>query len=322
MPPVIDARSLTKSYGGRKGIEDLTFSVERGEIYGYLGPNGAGKTTTIRLMLDFVRPSRGHIDVLGVSSRRGRDVRRRVGYLPGELGLYDESTGLKSLDLYGKLSGGYTPLRDWVCDALQLTRDDLKRRIRHYSKGMKQKLGIVQAIQHDPELLILDEPTSGLDPVVQARFFEVLREFRRRGRTVFFSSHILSEVEHLCDRVGVLREGRLVLDAKLSELTVQTDRLLYVRFAAPGTPPHVEIVADVDAATAPASEAAPLAAQQIPGARHFREEGEWSVYAVSPRDVPELIQYLAHVRPIDFRLESALGESFLQLYGVGGPSSK
>lgn len=301
MVPVIEARSLTRTYGARRGVDDLTLVVERGEIYGYLGPNGAGKTTTIRLMLDFVRPSRGEVLILGESPRGNRHLRRRVGYLPGELGLYDSMTGLQSLNLYASLSGGFTPLRDWACDALQLTSDDLRRRVRHYSKGMKQKLGIVQALQHDPDLLILDEPTSGLDPLVQARFFEVLREFRRRGRTVFFSSHVLSEVEHLCDRVGVLREGKLVLDARLSDLLIQADRLLYIRLD--------------PAALASGKEPA---APQIPHARFFRREGEWMVYAVTPAEIPDLLLVLARLQPADFRLESALEESFLQLYGAGG----
>lgn len=361
MPPVIEARSLTRTYGPRRGIENLTLAVEPGEIYGCLGPNGSGKTTTIRLMLDFIRPSRGEIRVLGETPKRGRRLRRRIGYLPGELGFPEEMTGLGALKLYAGLStGGYAPLRDWACDALQLSSADLRRRIRHYSKGTKQKLGIVQALQHDPDLLILDEPTDGLDPVVQARFFEVLREFRRRGRTVFFSTHVLSEVEALCDRVGVLREGQLVLDGRLSDLMASTDRLLYVRFAPPAEAGQEEAMAapETPEAQSPGAEAeggapeglvgaaeggdgvastplpgpAPARADEtaagpapadagppeIPGARFFRREGEWLVYAVPPRAVPDLLQYLATVRPLDFRLEAALDRSLLHLYSAGG----
>ena len=306
MTAAIRARGLTKTYGGGKGLFDLDLTVETGEIFGYLGPNGAGKTTTIRLMLDFIRPGRGSLEVLGAapSARASRRSRAAIGYLPGELGLPESSTGAATLSLYAGLSGGGAPLRGWLCEALNLDAADLRKPVSTYSKGMKQKVGIVQAMQHDPRLLILDEPTGGLDPVVQARFFEVLREFRRRGRTIFFSSHVLSEVEAVCDRVGVLRDGRLVLDRPVPELAAEAGRLLHVRLEAPAVAP-------------PASASPDLLPPRFGDSRFLRHDGAWLVYAVDPKSTPGVLRDLAEASPADFRLESALDQSLLALYGVG-----
>ena len=190
MDAVIDVRDATKSYPGRRGVFDLTFSVKPGEIFGYLGPNGAGKTTTIRMMLGLVRPSGGSVRVFGMKPGSRALGRGRIGYLPGELGFYDEMTGDRALALYADLTGRPASLTDWLCERLEFHPGDRARRIKTYSKGTRQKLGLVQALQHDPDLAILDEPTSGLDPLAQRELWDVLRELRARGRTIFFSSHV------------------------------------------------------------------------------------------------------------------------------------
>ena len=205
---VIETRSLTKTYGKARGVADLNLQVQRGEIFGFLGPNGAGKTTTIRLLLDILRPTRGMALVLGLDPRMdGRAIRKRMGYLPGELALYPGLTGREILDYSAHLRGGVPRAEiDRLAGLLDI---DLGRPIRTYSHGNRQKVGLILALMHKPELVILDEPTNGLDPLIQQVLYELLEEVRKDGRTVFFSSHILPEVERLCDRVGLLRAGKL-----------------------------------------------------------------------------------------------------------------
>jgi ABC-2 type transport system ATP-binding protein len=229
---VIRTEALTKFYGRSRGVVDLDLTVRPGEVFGFLGPNGAGKTTTIRLLLDFIRPTRGRVEVLGMDSRRQSvEVRRRVGYLPGELVLYENLTGHELLTYLDNLRGR-TGLRHarWLAERLDL---DLSRHIRALSKGNKQKLGVVQALMHRPELLIMDEPTGGLDPLVQQEFNRLVREATAEGATFFLSSHILSEVEHLADRVGIVREGRLVLVEEVDALKARALRRLELDFARP-----------------------------------------------------------------------------------------
>jgi ABC-2 type transport system ATP-binding protein len=204
----IDVSGLTKAYDGFVANDDLTFSVETGEVFGYLGPNGAGKTTTIRTLLGFQSPTAGSATLLGHDIRDPRALREakaRIGYLPGELAFDPTATGEEFLDYQAALKGDSR--RE---ELLELFTPPLEKRIREYSTGNKQMLGIVQAFMHDPDLLIMDEPTSGLDPLKQEAFNSFLRDERDAGKTVFFSSHILGEVRRICDRVGVIREGRLV----------------------------------------------------------------------------------------------------------------
>ncbi|MEU4779580.1 ABC transporter ATP-binding protein [Micromonospora sp. NPDC023633] len=183
MNSVIEARSLTKFYGGRRGLEDLDLRVQPGEVFGYLGPNGAGKTTTIRLLLDFIRPTRGTATVLGAVPRHGVDTRRRIGYLPGELSFEGRERVAELLQFFGDARGGVSARRiGELAERLEL---DLSRRIRGLPKGNKQKVGLVQAFMHEPELLVLDEPTTGLDPLMQQEFLEMVREARANGQTVF-----------------------------------------------------------------------------------------------------------------------------------------
>ena len=209
MSVIIETEKLTKRYGVHRGIDDVDLTVAEGEIFGFLGPNGAGKTTTIRVLLDLIRPTSGVGRVFGiVSSEDPVAIHRRIGYIPGEFTLYDRLTGGQTIEYFANLRGGV----DQAYQRSLLERFDIdpKRRYKELSKGNKQKIGLVIALQHQPELLILDEPTSGLDPLIQQSFFELVREAKTAGRTVFLSSHILSEVEKTCDRVAIIREGRLV----------------------------------------------------------------------------------------------------------------
>ncbi|MFL5679602.1 MAG: ABC transporter ATP-binding protein, partial [Chloroflexota bacterium] len=222
----IETRGLTKRYGhrrrpglpgGKRGgktlvaLDDLAINVRHGEIFGFLGPNGAGKSTTIRLLLGYLHATAGSASVLGFDAARDSvEIRRRVGYLPGGIALYDALTGERLLDYLGRLTGRPPVRRAELLDRLELSEASLRRPVRDYSRGMRQKIGIVQALQHDPELAILDEPTEGLDPLMQRAFYEILEELRASGRTIFFSSHVLSEVERVCDRVAIIRGGRLV----------------------------------------------------------------------------------------------------------------
>jgi ABC-2 type transport system ATP-binding protein len=226
------AQSLTKFYGSSRGVEDLSFEARRGEVFGFLGPNGAGKTTTIRLMLDFLRPTGGSVRVLGLDPRRdARAVHARTGYLPGELALYERMTGEAFLRMVERLRDGAPARRT---DELARRFDlDLSRRIRDLSHGNRQKVGLVLAFAHDPELLVLDEPTQGLDPLMQQTFYALVEEARARGATVFLSSHVMPEVERTCDRVAIVREGRVVTVEDIGSLKAKSLRSIEFHFRTP-----------------------------------------------------------------------------------------
>ena len=249
MTSVIKTEKLTKSYGSQRGIIDIDLEVEKGEVFGFLGPNGAGKTTTIRTLLDLIRPTSGKAYVFGIeSSVDPVSIHKRIGYLPGEFTLYDRLTGGQTLEYFGNLRGGVDrAYQKQLIDRFEL---DPSRRFREYSKGNKQKVGLVVALQHRPELLVLDEPTSGLDPLVQQTFFNTVREHVKDGATVFLSSHILSEVERSCDRVAIVREGLLVRVDRVDALRDLAHHQVEMRFA--GEPPvdefrKIEGVSDVEA---------------------------------------------------------------------------
>ena len=209
MPPVIRTERLTKAYGVHRGITELDLEVAEGEIFGFLGPNGAGKTTTMRVLLDLIRPTSGRAEVFGIETTADPvAIHRRIGYLPGEFDLYDRLTGAQTITYFGNLRGGVD--KAYVAELVERLDLDPSRRFKEYSKGNKQKVGLIVALQHRPDLLILDEPTSGLDPLVQQTFFGIVREAREAGRTIFLSSHIIDEVDRTCDRVAIIREGRLV----------------------------------------------------------------------------------------------------------------
>jgi ABC-2 type transport system ATP-binding protein len=205
---VIHTEKLTKFYGKHRGMIDIDLDVEEGEAFGFLGPNGAGKTTMIRTLLDHIRPTSGRATVFGIETTVDPvAIHRRLGYLPGEFALYDKLTGGQTLDYFANLRGGIDKL--YQQDLIARLDVDPSRKFREYSKGNKQKIGLIIALQHKPDLLLLDEPTSGLDPLIQQEFYGVIREAKHEGRTVFLSSHILSEVEKTCDRVAIIRDGRL-----------------------------------------------------------------------------------------------------------------
>jgi ABC-2 type transport system ATP-binding protein len=206
---IIETERLTKSYGSHRGIIEVNLVVQQGEVFGFLGPNGAGKTTTIRTFLDLIRPTSGIARVFGIeSSADPVAIHRRIGYIPGEFTLYDRLTGGQTIEYFGNLRGGVDPA--YRAALIERFDVDPSRKFKEYSKGNKQKIGLVIALQHRPELLVLDEPTSGLDPLIQQSFYALVREAQAEGRTVFLSSHILSEVERTCDRVAIIRDGRLV----------------------------------------------------------------------------------------------------------------
>ncbi len=229
---VIETEKLTKFYGSHRGVVEVDLVVEQGEIYGFLGPNGAGKTTTIRLLLDLLRPTSGRAFVFGIETTADPvAIHRRIGYLPGEFALFDRLTGGQTIDYFANLRGGVDA--SYQADLVARFDLDPSRRFKEYSKGNKQKVGLVIALQHRPDLLVLDEPTSGLDPLVQQTFFELLRETVAEGRTAFLSSHILGEVEKTCHRVAIIRDGRLVTIDRVEALRDLAYHEVELRFAAP-----------------------------------------------------------------------------------------
>jgi beta-exotoxin I transport system ATP-binding protein len=248
--PAIRLEHLGKHYGALTALRDVSLDVAPGEIFGFLGLNGAGKTTTIRILLDLVRPTSGRASIFGADCQtHGLEVRARLGYLPGEPGFYGDMTGAATLDLLGGLSASRVDAawRRRLLERLEFAASDLLRPIREYSTGMKRKLGIVQAFQTDPPLLVLDEPTEGLDPLMQDAFYDLVAEARRRGRTIFMSSHVLPEVERVCDRIGLLRGGELVLLSTVDDVRRLAARRVRVTFAAdvaapPQWPDGFEIV--------------------------------------------------------------------------------
>jgi ABC-2 type transport system ATP-binding protein len=289
----IDTTELTKYYGPSRGIEDLDLDVERGEVFGFLGPNGAGKTTTIRLLLDLIRPTRGSALVLGLDARReSLEIRRRTSYLPGELNLPERRTGRQFLSFLTRIRQGSG--MDAIEPLAARIGLDLDRRIGDLSKGNKQKVGIVAAFMHDPELLILDEPTSGLDPLRQHDVMELIRERAAAGRTVFLSSHELDQVAHVAHRVGIIRDGRLIAVEEVAVLRERALRKVEVRFADGISPEGLD---------------------RIEGVRDVSvSDGVVRLHVQGPMDalVKELARYPVHTLTSE---EPELEEIFLAYYG-------
>ncbi|MBA4311783.1 MAG: ABC transporter [Chlorobiaceae bacterium] len=232
----LSIKNLTKHYGKIRALHNVSFTVDEGEVFGYLGPNGAGKTTTLRIILGLVYSSTGSVQILG-NSPSSVSARTDIGYLPGEFHLYADMSGQALLDYFAGYRLQRPPvLREHLLKALSVQQSDLKRKVKFLSHGTKQKLGLIIAMQHDPKLLLLDEPTTGLDPLVQKSFREIILDRACNGRTVFFSSHVLSEVEAVCSRVAILRAGELVAVESIENLRSKMVRRLQVRFH--GSVPH------------------------------------------------------------------------------------
>jgi ABC-2 type transport system ATP-binding protein len=231
--PAIETERLTKFYGPHRGVQDVTIAVEQGEVFGFLGPNGAGKTTTIRTLLDLLHPTSGSARIFGLDScRESVAIRKRLGNLPGDFGYGKLATGREALALLARLRGVAGLGR--AEDLAERFRADLERPLGQLSRGNRQKIGLILAVFHEPELLVLDEPTSGLDPLMQEEFLALVREERERGCAVFLSSHELDEVQRVCDRVGIIREGRVVAVERVADLLERTPRRVAVRFAQAG----------------------------------------------------------------------------------------
>jgi ABC-2 type transport system ATP-binding protein len=289
---VISTRGLTKHYGSIAALTDLDLDVLRGEIFGFLGPNGAGKSTTIRTLLGFLHATRGSATVLGRDvATDSVEIRRVTGYLPGGVALYDSLTGYQVLDYLVRLQGREPYRRAELVERLQMSETDLRRRVRDYSRGMRQKIGVIQALQHDPELAILDEPTEGLDPLMQQAFYAIMADLRAEGRTVFFSSHVLPEVERVCNRVGIIRQGRLMAVHEVRELLARRRRKVSIRWRgmAPG-------------------------ATSLPGLTDVVVDGD-RLFATLDGDVSEFVRAVASPSLEDLTIEPAsLEEAFLEYY--------
>jgi len=290
--PVISTQGLTKHYGSIAALDDLTLDVRPGEIFGFLGPNGAGKSTTIRTLLGFLHPTRGTAQVLGMDVVAGSvEIRRRTGYLPGGIALYDSMTGDQVLDYLGRLQGRDAYRRQELVERLHMPASDLRRKVRDYSRGMRQKIGIIQALQHDPELAILDEPSEGLDPLMQQAFYGILAGLRAEGRTVFFSSHVLSEVERICDRVGIIRHGRLMAVHEVRELLARRRRKISIRWRGAAPDPTT-----------------------LPGVEDVTVDGD-RLFGTLHGDVSEFVRAVASPSLEDLTIEPAsLEEAFLEYY--------
>ena len=294
---IISTHGLTKHYGSVVALTDLDLDVRPGEIFGFLGPNGAGKSTMIRTLLGFLHATSGSARVLGMDvAADSVEIRRLTGYLPGGVALYDSLTGEQVLDYLARLQGREAHRRGELCERLQMPEADLRRKVRDYSRGMRQKIGVIQALQHDPELAILDEPSEGLDPLMQQAFYGILTDLRAEGRTIFFSSHVLSEVERVCDRVGIIRHGRLMAVHEVRELLARRRRRVSIRWR--GAAP--------DATT-------------LPGLTDVVVEGD-RIFAALEGDVSEFVRAVASPSLEDLTIEPAsLEEAFLEYYADDAP---
>ena len=285
----ITVKNLTKYYGKSRGIEDLSFSVQEGEIFGFIGPNGAGKSTTIRLLLSLIHPTEGQAYIFGKDvTKEGPDIRKDIGYLPSEVFYYDD---MRVIDLL-RYSASFYPgdHQKRITHLAGVMELDMKRKIHDLSYGNKKKVGIVQGLLHNPKLLFLDEPTSGLDPLMQRKFFELIREENKKGVTVFFSSHFLGEVQRLCDRVGIIRAGRMV---EISDIkTLQKNNYKKVRFISNAN----EINFD------------------LPGVSNLQKEDSWTEFFYSG-DINQVLRKLSDLAVEDLIIEEpTLEEIFMHYY--------
>lgn len=286
---VIQVNELTKYYGKSRGIENLSFSVKEGEIFGFIGPNGAGKSTTIRLLLSLIHPTSGQASIFGKDvTKKGPEIRSQIGYLPSEVFYYDHMHVGELLKYSASFyPGDHKERISYLADVMEL---EMNRKIRDLSYGNKKKVGIVQGLLHNPTLLFLDEPTSGLDPLMQRKFFDLIREENKKGVTVFFSSHFLGEVQRLCDRVGIIREGRMV---EVSDIrTLQKNNYKKMRVLSQQA----------------------LASFELPGVSNLHQEGEWTQFFYSG-DINQVLQRLSGFEIEDLSIEEpTLEEIFMHYY--------
>jgi ABC-2 type transport system ATP-binding protein len=300
MTPIIQTERLSKVYQRGRGeqvyaLKDLNLTVQPGEVFGYLGPNGAGKTTTIRLLMDFIRPTSGGARIFGQDVRQHSvAIHQRIGFLPGELNLWKNQTGQQVISYISRMRGGTDA--GYVADLIERLQFDPRKRIRSYSSGNRRKLGLILALMGKPELLILDEPTGGLDPLMQQIFNEIILEVKGEGRTVFLSSHILSEVQAICDRVGILRNGELKAVERVTDLTHAEFRWVTLRLEEIVEPEQLAGIPGVSDVT------------REDGALRLRLNGDFDplLRALSPY----------YVRDIRVQ-EPSLEEIFLTYYGNG-----
>ncbi len=231
---IISVKNLCKYFGHTPAVDDASFDVGQGEIFGFLGPNGAGKTTTIRMMLDLLRPDAGEVEIFGKSLRNNSiEIRQRIGYLPGEFTAFKNQTANEFLKMTANLRNSTSHRFQSLRERFDLSGHEMDRKIKHLSHGMIQKIGIIQAFFHNPELLILDEPTTGLDPLMQDRFYELLFEEQKKGKTIFISSHNLAEVEKLCSRLAIIRKGKIISVKSMNELKANLGLIINLSFANP-----------------------------------------------------------------------------------------
>ena len=296
MNAVIETSGLTKTYGGERGIKDVDLTVNEGEVFGFLGPNGAGKTTTVRTLLGFMKPTGGHAEVFGMDIEKDSvAIRSMVGNLPGEFTLEDRMTGKQLLKFFARLRG----VKDlgYAHEVAERIDADLGRPMRRLSRGNKQKIGLVQAMFHKPPLLILDEPTGGLDPLVQEEFLKIIGEVKEEGRTVFLSSHVLNEVERICDRVGIIREGELSAVENTDDLINKSFRHVSLTFAEPLDTEEMKSFEDLE------------------GVEDFRDEDS-NLHFDLHGNLDALIKLAARHELVDMRYERpSLEEIFLAYYG-------
>jgi ABC-2 type transport system ATP-binding protein len=290
--PAIAVSGLVKDFGRARALDGLTLSVDKGEIVGFLGPNGAGKTTTLRILFDLLRPTTGKASVLGHDCQADSvRARRMMGYLPGDLRLYEGLTGQETIDYFSRLRGQAVDA-EFLHSLVERLALDTTRRVSAYSKGNRQKLGLVLALMHQPPVLVLDEPTSGLDPLVQEAVAQLLFEMAGRGHTVFFSSHVLSEAERMCHRVAFLRQGRLIAFEDVAAIKGRSLHIIEVTFAQP-VPPD---------------------AFQVPGVREVERDGNM-VHLEVREHLDEALKAIARHPVIDLRTEQpSLEEVFLAFY--------
>ena len=294
MNNVIDIEHLTKEYGHKKGVFDVSLHIKKGEVYGYLGPNGAGKSTTMRHLMGFSKPQSGTVSIGGLDCwSKQKEIQRNLGYLPGEIAFPDDMNGLAYLKLIAKMRG----MKDirYAQSLLNMFEINPDTGLKRMSKGMKQKIGIVQAFMHDPEILLLDEPTSGLDPLMQNRFVELIETEKQKGKTIILSSHIFEEVEKTCDRIGMIRNGKLIKEFTVDELRHSQLKTYKIEFENLDSFSHMkEIYPDAE----------------------YREGHQQMIISINDAQINQLITNLSACKVAFLKEEKhTLEEFFMQFYG-------